>query len=111
MSIKKKKTKNKNLKYDHSLYLLLIIIYITICYVIHFSHTENKNISQFNACKQDEFQCADGICILSYKRCNGIVDCSDTIMSDEYNCPHIAYYEDGTKTNKQKKNYAFILFF
>lgn len=74
-------------------------------YMLYFSHTE-KNYVISHACKQDEFQCADGICISSYKQCNGIVDCSDTLMSDEHNCPPVVYdrtYENGIPTTQMKK--------
>lgn len=80
--------------------------------LLHFSHTENKNVIS-HACKPDEFQCADGFCIASYKQCNGINDCSDTLMSDEQNCPPILYdstdYEDGIHTIKTIIFNAFFM--
>lgn len=35
-------------------------------------------------CEPDEFQCDDGNCINSTKKCDGIYDCNSGI--DEYNC-------------------------
>lgn len=48
------------------------------------------------SCEPGEFQCADGICIAGYKRCNGIVDCSDD--SDEFSCSRRTYenFYDGS---------------
>ena len=36
------------------------------------------------ACKEDEFQCSDGLCIWANWKCDGWDDCND--LSDELNC-------------------------
>ncbi|XP_068217563.1 low-density lipoprotein receptor-like [Palaemon carinicauda] len=38
----------------------------------------------YNGCHSDEFQCCNGDCIPSSKRCNGYPECID--QSDEYEC-------------------------
>ncbi|XP_070544275.1 uncharacterized protein [Ptychodera flava] len=42
-------------------------------------------VCQMPACFKDDFRCADGNCIPSSHRCNGIAECDD--LSDEFMCP------------------------
>lgn len=76
------------------------------------SSSTSKGLSLSTNCKQDEFQCSDGICVSGYKRCNGINDCSD--QSDENNCPPPVYenFYDGRTTNSfcfRERQFLFFM--
>lgn len=70
--------------------------YFTTQYWTHSSivdfHAKYNKTRIVNECHSFQYQCADGICISGYKRCNGITDCVDG--SDENNCP--LNYDDTT---------------
>jgi len=48
-------------------------------------HLNETTTGDNDACLEDEFRCADGLCIPNIKYCDGLTNCFDN--SDETNCP------------------------
>ena len=53
-------------------------------YNFHFIHSLKFVFPEYPKCNTDEFQCANGQCINSAKRCDLMFDCVD--KTDELNC-------------------------
>lgn len=71
------------------------------------NHSYHHQSHHARKCKDNEFQCSsDGACIVDYKKCNNIADCSD--HSDEINCVENTNDYDGK--NQIMLKFIFIFF-
>uniref|UniRef100_A0AC34G3P3 Uncharacterized protein n=1 Tax=Panagrolaimus sp. ES5 TaxID=591445 RepID=A0AC34G3P3_9BILA len=80
----------------HTIFLLLLLSGITFAKNIKNVSSLNDIIARKQAvCQDTEFECNNGMCILNWLQCNGIIDCPDgedeiprvnVCLSNQYLC-------------------------